>query len=81
MSYATSLELNCCITEIPMDNAVDMVELQSLRTVTLIMVILFAPSSGNLVYYIRPNTCTSVIYIHVFIIWTTNENQHGYFLV
>lgn len=64
-----------------MDNAVDMVELQSLGMVTLIMIILFAPSSANLVYYIRPNTCTSVIYIHVFIIWTTNENQHGYFLV
>lgn len=55
MSYATSLELNCCITEIPMDNAVDMVELQSLGMVTLIMIILFAPSSANLVYYIRPN--------------------------
>ena len=39
----------------PMDDAADMVELQSLGTVTLIMVILFAPSSANLVYYIRPN--------------------------
>ena len=29
-SYATGLELSCCITEIPMDNAVDMVEPQSL---------------------------------------------------
>lgn len=55
-SYATSLELGYCITEIsPMDDAADMVELQSLGTVTLIMVILFAPSSANLVYYIRPN--------------------------
>ena len=56
MSYATSLELSCCITEIsPMDDAADMVELQSLGTVTLIMVILFAPSSANLVYYIKSN--------------------------
>lgn len=29
-SYVTGLELSCCITEIPMDNAVDMVEPQSL---------------------------------------------------
>ena len=38
-----------------MDDAADMVELQSLGMVTLIMVILFAPSSANLVYYIRLN--------------------------
>lgn len=63
-----------------MDNAADMVELQSLGMVTLIMVILFAPSSANQVYYKRPNNARlRYMYISDYTylsLRTTNEKQH-----